>query len=194
MHLIRSSIIINVCKLLACSTTFFGFHQYTCQDCGNSKKVFHTCKSRFCSSCGKKATEQWIAKNLSILPDTPWQHITFTLPSELRTFFWLNRQLLNHIANKPVKIITSLAKKKKLIPDIFMAIHTFGRDLKTNVHFHLSTTSGGLSLDHSKWIPEFFINHQILKNAWKQQVIQILRNLYKAGNLKLPPQLKHINS
>ncbi len=75
-----------------------------------------------------------------------------------------------------------------------MAIHTFGRDLKTNVHFHLSTTSGGLSLDHSKWIPEFFINHQTLKNIWKQQVIQILRDLYKTGSLKLPPQLKHINS
>ncbi len=193
-HLIRDSIIINVCKLLACGSAFLGFHQYTCQTCGNSKKVFHSCKSRFCSSCGKKATEEWIAKNLSILPQTPWQHITFTLPQELREFFWINRHLLNHLAKKPAKIITDLAKKKNLIPGVFMAIHTFGRDLKQNVHFHLSTTSGGLSLDHSKWISEFFINHQTLKNIWKQQVIQTIRNLYKAGNLKLPPALNHIST
>lgn len=43
-HLIRNSIIINVCKLLACGTAFLGFHQYTCQCCGNSKKVFQLLK------------------------------------------------------------------------------------------------------------------------------------------------------
>lgn len=118
-HLIRDSIVINVCKLLACGTAFLGFHQYTCQNCGNSKKVFHTCKSRFCSSCGKKTTEDWIAKNLSALPQTPWQHITFTLPAELRPFFWLNRHLINHIANKPAKIINRLAKNKKIHPRNF---------------------------------------------------------------------------
>lgn len=75
-----------------------------------------------------------------------------------------------------------------------MAIHTFGRDLKTNVHFHLSTTAGGLSLDHSKWIPEFFIQHQTLKNSWKQQVIQTIRNLYKSNNLVLPPELSNIKT
>ena len=80
-HLIRLSIVINVCKLLACGTAFLGFHHYTCQTCGNSKKVFHTCKSRFCSSCGKKSTEEWIAKNLALLPQTPWQHILNQLES-----------------------------------------------------------------------------------------------------------------
>ncbi|MBX9597289.1 MAG: transposase zinc-binding domain-containing protein [Burkholderiales bacterium] len=60
-HLIRLSIVINFCKLLACGIAFLGFHHYTCQTSGNSKKVFHTCKSRFSSSCGKKSTEEWIA-------------------------------------------------------------------------------------------------------------------------------------
>lgn len=193
-HLIRDSIVINVCKLLACGTAFFGFHNYICPTCGNSKKVFHTCKSRFCSSCGKKSTEEWIAKNLAILPQTPWQHITFTLPQELREFFWLNRQLLNHIAKIPALIVTDYAKKKKLIPGIFMAIHTFGRDLKTNVHFHLSTTSGGLSFDHSQWVDKFYINHQHLKNRWKYLVITTLRNLYKNNNLVLPPTLASITT
>lgn len=193
-HLIRLSIVINVCKLLACGTAFLGFHHYTCQTCGNSKKVFHTCKSRFCSPCGKKSTEEWIAKNLALLPQTPWQHITFTLPAELREFFWLNRHLLNHIAKIPAAIITKYAKAKKLIPGIFMAIHTFGRDLKTNPHFHLSTTSGGLVLDYSRWVSNFYIHHQTLKDRWKQQVIQTIRDLYNDGKLILPPSLNHITS
>ncbi len=75
-----------------------------------------------------------------------------------------------------------------------MAIHTFGRDLNTNPHFHLSTTSGGLSLDHARWISSFYIHHQTLKDRWKQQVIQTIRELYSDGKLILPPSLNHLTS
>ena len=191
-HLIRDGIIINVCKILACGTDILGFHSYECFECEQTKKVCHTCKSRFCSSCGKKATEQWIENNLSMLPNVPWQHITFTLPQELRDFFWMNRDLVNHLVKIPAAIITTLGQRKHLIPGIFIAIHTFGRDLKKNVHFHVSTTYGGMSLDQKKWIPNFYIHHQIIKNMWKQQVIDIVRQLYKNGELKLPPELQKI--
>ncbi|MFH1759480.1 MAG: transposase zinc-binding domain-containing protein [bacterium] len=61
-HLIRISIIINVLKLLVCRTSFLGYHIFSCEKCGKILKVPHSCKSRFCSSCGKKATDNWIKK------------------------------------------------------------------------------------------------------------------------------------
>jgi hypothetical protein len=107
------------------------------------KRVPHTCKCKACSSCGKKATELWVAKQNQLLPQTPWQHITFTMPAVLWDFFWFNRELLNEIGKIAALCIQSIAKKKNIIPGIFIAIHTFGRDLKRNVHVHLSTTTGG---------------------------------------------------
>ncbi len=68
-RLIRISIIINVLKLLVCRTSFIGYHVFVCPKCGNSIKAPHTCKSRFCSSCGKKAPDDWIKKSLNTLPD-----------------------------------------------------------------------------------------------------------------------------
>lgn len=192
--LIRNSIIINVCKLLACGTSVLGFHQFSCPKCNKTKKVFHTCKSRFCSSCGKKATEQWIKRNLSVLPNVPFQHSTFTLPQELRSFFWVNRHLMNQIVPIPASIITKLASYKHLIPGIFTVIHTFGRDMKTNVHFHVSSTTSGLSLDYQKWIPDFFIKHDTVKRMWKSEVLKVLRILYKQGKLQMLPELKHLNT
>lgn len=191
-HLIRNSISINVSKVLACGTEELGFHSYECQQCGHNKTVCHTCKSRFCSSCGKKATEQWIEDNLNSLPNVPWQHITFTLPEQFRPFFWVNRDLANHLVKITANIITKLGWQKKLTPGIFVAIHTFGRDLKTNVHFHVSITSGGLSLDQKKWIPNFYIHHQIIKNMWRRDVIAKIRKLRKNDNLKLPPDLQKL--
>lgn len=191
-HLIRDSIIINVCKVLACGTETLGFHSYECSQCGDTKTVCHTCKSRFCSSCGKKATEQWIENNLNLLPNVPWQHITFTLPEQLRPLFWLNRDLANHLVKLTATIITKLGQQKNLVPGIFAAIHTFGRDLKANVHFHVSITSGGLSMDQQKWIPNFYIHHQIIKDMWRHAVIAKLRKLRKQGNLNISPDLQKL--
>ena len=83
--LIRPAIHSNVIKLINCGTKAMGFHVYECKDCHHIKKVFHTCKSRFCSSCGKKATDAWISKHLTILPQTTYQHTVsythLTLPT-----------------------------------------------------------------------------------------------------------------
>lgn len=192
--LIRLSIIINVLKLLVCRTSFLGYHHFLCPTCSNSIKVPHSCKSRFCPSCGKKATDIWIKNSFNILPKTTWQHITFTMPSELWNFFWLNRYLMNLIPLIAANIIKEWAKRKGFLPGIFLAIHTFGRDLKRNIHIHLSSTTGGLSLTHDSWLRGFYFYHDSLKKVWRYQIISLLRNEFKKGHLMLPPSLKHITS
>ena len=58
----------------------------------------------------------------------------------------------------------------------------------------MSTTSGGLSLDHSKWVSQFFIPHQTLKNQWKYFVTKVLKQLFAEDSLKLPPVLCNIKT
>jgi hypothetical protein len=41
-----------------------------------SKLVYHTCKSRFCTSCGQRATEEWKKDLKATLPDVPYVEIT----------------------------------------------------------------------------------------------------------------------
>ena len=57
---IRPAIRKNVTKMLKCGTEEMGFHHYQCLSCGAERKVPHTCKSRFCPSCGVGQTERWI--------------------------------------------------------------------------------------------------------------------------------------
>lgn len=187
--LIRIDIVTNILKVLTCGTHFIGYQLFVCDTCMHMKAVFHSCKSRFCSSCGKKATDNWISKQLQILPQTPWQHITFTFPKELQPLFWLNRNLFNMLMPIPAQLITKHAKRMGIIPGIFVAMHTFGRDLKQNLHFHLSTTLAGLSCDKTKWMKRFRFHRQslrLIKQEWATCVINILRTQYQEGQLKLP--------
>lgn len=192
--LIRISIIINVLKLLVCRTSFLGYHYFVCPTCSKSVKAPHTCKSRFCPSCGKKATDIWIKNSFNTLPRTTWQHITFTMPEALWVFFWLNRHLMNRIPLIAATIIKNWGREKGFLPGIFLAIHTFGRDLKRNIHIHLSTTAGGISLFNDSWIGKAYFHHQTLKNIWRYNIIALLRKEFKKGNLKLPPHLKGITT
>jgi hypothetical protein len=123
------------------------------------------------------------------LPDTTWQHITFTMPDVFWDFFWYNRELLNEIAKLAAKCIQTIAKDKNLTPGIFIAIHTFGRDLKRNVHIHLSVTLGGLSSDNLRW-QKISFSKAILISQWKYSIINMFRNSYQQNSLTIPPKIQ----
>ncbi|MGF6472945.1 transposase [Paraburkholderia youngii] len=111
-----------------------GYASHCCSNgaCPHRKKVCFSCKSRFCPTCGKKATDQWIATQTARLPQTRWQHITLTMPSALWEVFRLNRALLKAPSRLAAGIIEKTAARKGILPGIFTALHTFGRDLQWN--------------------------------------------------------------
>jgi len=187
---IRFGILIAIIKLLSCKHTVRGYHKYCCSNpnCVHVKYIAHTCKCKACSSCGKKTTELWIQKQNQILPQTSWQHITFTMPSKLWDFFWYNRKLLNLISAIAAQCIKNIIRKKHITPGIFVAIHTFGRDIKRNVHIHLSVTTGGITHDN-KWKKCFF-HQKTLMRMWRFQIIALFRKTYQQQNLVIPPAIR----
>lgn len=190
---IRSSIVENVIKVIYCRTEKLGFKLYQCLSCNTDKKVFFSCKSRFCSSCGKKATDQWIKDRFNDLPNTKWQHITFTVPDLLWDLFWFNRKLLNCISTLAAHIIMKLAANKSSVPAIFAVLHTFGRDLKRNVHIHLSVTCIGIIVKTGKYVKLYFQAYKV-KKMWRYEIINLFRKLYKTGNMKPPKNMGYIKT
>jgi len=76
---------------------------------------------------------------------------------------------------------------------MFTALYTFGRDLKRNVHIHLSVILGGLTNNNTKWNNNIYFHHLVVKKIWSYALINMLRKQYKADNLKLPRRLKPKN-
>ena len=173
-------------KILSCGQRIRGFKTYCCSnsDCGHTKHVTFGCKSRFCPTCGKPATDKWILKQKSILPDTSWQHITFTMPQMFWDSFQQDRDLLKEVAKIAAKIIQELAGKKNIKVAIFTAMHTFGRDLKWNVHIHLSVTMGGLSEDNSQWKNIRFSKKAVMP-MWRTRIVALIRKAKKENKISI---------
>gem|GEM_PF-2204342 len=64
---LHSSIWNNVSKFLDCGDISRGYTAFKCNQCSHMHIVGFSCKSRFCSSCGKIYAENW-ALNLKGVP------------------------------------------------------------------------------------------------------------------------------
>ena len=190
---IRPEVLETVSNILSCGLTGRGFSCYECSNpkCTHSKKVAFTCHNRFCSKCGKKATENWMHRQISILPSCDWQHITFTMPRELWRFFKDHWDLLNQLPAVAAAILKRVAAQKGITIGLFIALHTFGRDLKHNPHLHASTTRGGLNKKETKFVSCYF-KKNIIMRMWRFQVIALLKRAYKEGMLTLPEGLNSL--
>ncbi|HGL6564190.1 transposase zinc-binding domain-containing protein [Klebsiella pneumoniae] len=165
--------------MLACGTPAMGLRRYCCASphCTHTKYICYSCKGKGCSACGMKATEQWIAEQQHILPDCEWQHITFTMPDKLWPLFANNWPLLNPLFSCAAHILLKWAKKLGVEIGLFVALHTYGRQLNRHPHIHLSVTRGGLCLKHGVWRPIYF-KKKVVEAYWRQAVIKLLRESY----------------
>ncbi|WP_447214665.1 transposase zinc-binding domain-containing protein [Citrobacter pasteurii] len=76
-------------RMLACGPPLWVFAAIAASspECTHFRFFCQSCKSKACSSCGFKTTEQWVSRQSHILPDCNWQHITFNMPHMLWPFF-----------------------------------------------------------------------------------------------------------
>ena len=75
----------NVKKMLSCGDIREGFHEYYCQDCGTTKKVGFTCKSRLCLRCFKGAVDDWLNQAKKVLFEgVIHRQVVLTVPKTIR--------------------------------------------------------------------------------------------------------------
>ncbi|MCP4485487.1 MAG: transposase [Flavobacteriaceae bacterium] len=186
-HQFRDVEIENMAKMMACGSSAMGYKQYFCEnkDCSHSKIICFSCKSRFCNSCGQKATEQWITKQGEILPDCKYRHLTFTMPDVFWEIFKFNRQFLNNLFSLAADTLLHFADIKKLTIGMFVALHTYGRQLNFNCHIHLSLAEFGIN-KHGD-LKNFSFPFQKLMGMWRYGVINLLRQNFEL--LTLPTHL-----
>ena len=78
----------EVNKIIDCYNKDLGCSVYECPNCHDIIFLGHTCKSRFCSSCGYKYKLQRVENILQKAYKCKHRQIVFTIPEELRKYFF----------------------------------------------------------------------------------------------------------
>jgi Putative transposase/Transposase zinc-binding domain len=163
----------NFLRIIECGTIALGAEIYSSET--GSKLVFHTCKSRFCTSCGQRATEAWQEDLEAILPDIPYIGITLTMPMEFRTILQQNRNLLQAFPAMGAEAIIQWAKARYGVRLLVIVVQqTFGGLLNFVPHLHVMVSAGGLMNSKSRWIHRLKFDETELMRAWRYALIALL--------------------
>ena len=163
--------IAEVNKMLRCGTAKNGYATYICLNCGHTKQVCFSCKSRVCAACGKIHADEWAQSLTRRLFNVSHRPITFTIAAELWPILERTpdlRKVLFGAANRTLRNVL------KMEPGIVMVMHPYGKDLKVNYHLHVLVTEGGMS-SSGQWVAQPFLNYRSLRKIWQYECLTALR-------------------
>jgi len=180
-------------RMMACGTFEMGFEVYECPNCHRHHIICYTCKSRFCPSCGAKATRIRAYHIARSTLDVNHRHMVFTIDDRLREYFWKHPQWLNllfdaardaifYTFNKTKPASARQLKRKRrrkkrkssFTPGFIITLHTYGRDLKWNPHVHVLCTEGGMDQNHVYKAVKY-INYESLRKSFMKQILDKMK-------------------
>ena len=168
----------------ACRTEAMGGHVYDCDDCGEVRYSYHSCKNRHCPKCQNEAGQAWLARQQAMLLPVPCFMVTFTLPEGLRGMARREqRQVYNLLFRTSAAALQELAHDPRFVGGQigFMGVlQSWTRDLQYHPHVHYLVPGGGLSADGQTWqrSGEDFLVHV-------KPLSRLFRAKFRAGLKKL---------
>jgi hypothetical protein len=177
--------------MLACRTPKLGTDIYKCPDCEKEHYVYHSCRNRFCPTCGYLDTLNWCDSIITKMVNRPHHHVVVMLPSGFRDLARKNRKLVySMLMYSAAEAFKEFFRCKwKVEPGIMSVLQTFGDDKKYHVHVHMILTAGGINkktgqykeIDTKKW----FVNYSWFCNKkFRPIFLKYLRRDFKNGKLK----------
>jgi hypothetical protein len=110
------------------------------------------------------------------------QHLTYSVPSELRSLLFADRSLLVTVAKAAaqatIEAMGTRCKAHAPLPGVMATVHTYGRDLCWHVHVHVLATRGGLRAD-GVWQPIKLFPAPQYRKLWQHHLLTLLRKRLK---------------
>lgn len=173
---IREIVYFEVAKMMKCRTSKLGFSYFECPNCHNHHIQFHSCKSKFCTSCGNKYSKERVISIESKLYNCNHRHLVFTIHDSLWNLFREDRTRLNLLFEAVNITLSSWFKdrygKHGFKPGFVLTLHTFGRDDKWNPHIHALVAELGVNNNTCKKLD--FFPYDMLRKRFQKVLLDLL--------------------
>lgn len=182
-----------------CRTAALGGHVEACEDCGQWRIAYNSCRNRHCPKCQGAAARTWLAEREADLLPVGYFHVVFTLPAEVGDIAFQNKALVYDLLFKAASetMLTIAADPKHLGARIGITavLHTWGSAMTHHPHVHMIVPGGGISLDGSHWVssrPAFLLPVRVLGKLFRRLFLARLKVLHDAGRLAFFGSMAHL--
>ena len=171
-----------------CRTPALGVDVYACPECGEATEVYHSCKNRFCPTCGWKDTVKWSDRLKDNMLNLPHRHVVFTLPHSLIQLIKDNgKHLLNILMRTTADTLKDwIQHKYGLKIGIITVLHTYGEKKNNHFHVHMIISWGGIdaSTGELKAIKGDYVNYGFLQDKFRCKFEDSLIKMFDSGQLE----------
>jgi Putative transposase/Transposase zinc-binding domain len=176
--------------ILACRTAALGGQVQTCDACGTTRHVYHSCRNRHCPQCQTRAKETWLtARRREVLP-VPYFHLVFTLPHALNGLIGqCPRALYEMLFGAVSATLTEFAANPRWLGGtaaFTLVLHTWKQDLGRHVHAHALMAGGALGVD-GQWVAAkrgFLFPVKALSKVFRGKFVAALKTAHQGGKLQ----------
>ena len=124
-------------------------------------------------------------------------HVVFTLPSRLAPLALQNKKVLyNLLFRASAETLLEVARDPRHLGaeiGFFSVLHSWNQKLQFHPHIHCVVPAGGLSPDHTRWVPSqenYFLPKAVLCKVFRGKFVAALRQAFRDGQLRFPERLK----
>ncbi|WP_258585831.1 IS91 family transposase [Mesorhizobium sp. AR02] len=182
-----------------CRTAALGGHVEACEDCGQWRIAYNSCRNRHCPKCQGAAARTWLAEREADLLPVGYFHVVFTLPAEVADIAFHNKaavyDLLFRAASETMLTIAADPKHLGARIGITAVLHTWGSAMTHHPHVHMIVPGGGIAPDGSRWIssrPGFLLPVRVLGKLFRRLFLSRLVALHDAGRLAFFGAIAHL--
>src|SRR2546426_8722080 len=182
-----------------CRTAALGGHLERCDCCNHERPCYDSCGDRHCPKCQSLARAEWVEKRESEVLQTHYFHVVFTIPEQITSIAYLNKDLVYGILFRATAetLSTIAADPKHLGAEIgfFAVLHSWGQNLLFHPHLHCVVPGGGISPDGKRWIacrPGFFLPVRVLSRLFRRLFLEHLQAAFDQGKLRFFSSLERL--
>jgi len=183
-----------------CRTETLGGHKDKCDQCGEIRISYNSCRNRNCPKCQSLPAERWIIDRMADILPTHYFHVVFTVPAELNDVLYSNQRkgykLFFKLASESLLELSQLKKYVGAKIGVIGIMHTWGQKLNFHPHIHFLVTGGGLSENGDRWISsrkKFFIPKKVISKRFKVKFLKYLEDEFPKSNFRVEESLKSEN-
>jgi hypothetical protein len=182
-----------------CRTAALGGHVEACEDCGQWRIAYNSCRNRHCPKCQGAAARTWLAEREADLLPVGYFHVVFTLPAEVADIAFHNSATVYDLLFKAASetMLTIAADPKHLGGRIGITavLHTWGSAMTHHPHVHMIVPGGGIAPDGKRWISSrtaFLLPVRVLGKLFRRLFLTRLFVLHDAGRLAFFGSMAHL--
>ena len=171
--------------IATCKTAMLGGHKARCDQCGQERIFYNSCRNRHCPKCQSLAQEKWVVDRLARILPVQHFHVVFTLPTTLRSLAAYRPALVyNLLFETASATLLEVGRGPKFgaLLGITAVLHTWTRELQLHPHLHCIVTAGGIAPERDRWIhsrPNYLLPVRVLSDVFRGKFLAALRREHR---------------